>query len=253
MRKLLLILILCPSLSFAQFSETINSDRPGQANGASTLGKNVFQIQSGYNLNTVKNGFSDMQNTNINNFFRFGLLERVELSALVNYASVKTKGLQSESSLSDFNDLQLGARFFLVENKGIIPALAVQSSVLFKLPNSLFPREKMGSNTIVATTNQISEWLSFNSNWIFLQEGNAPLHTSYVANISFTISERIGTFIEMYGAISNYFTTSFDAGFSYLINNDFQIDASAGIQDNSYTDTDYFIDLGISWRTNWRK
>lgn len=53
-----------------------------------------------------------------------------------------------------------------------------------------------------------------------------------------------------YGQLDD-FSTNYNGGFSYLVNPDLQLDASAGWQ-GSESLTDWFVDAGFSWRTNWR-
>ncbi len=81
---LLIIQLLCLSgVVQAQFYETIRSARPGQSIGASTMGKNIFQLQSGVDyfgyekINTGIKGNGYFTNTAL----RFGLTEMFEVGA----------------------------------------------------------------------------------------------------------------------------------------------------------------------------
>ena len=75
--KILFILFgFLPLMVFSQYSETIVTDRPGQANAPYTLGKQVIQIQSGYNYNRV-NAFQTNNTINgFSNVLRLGIWER---------------------------------------------------------------------------------------------------------------------------------------------------------------------------------
>lgn len=47
------------------------------------------------------------------------------------------------------------------------------------------------------------------------------------------------------------FDTRFDGGFAYLCNNDLQLDVLAGAGNNDDV-SDYFVSVGVSWRTKRR-
>ena len=50
-----LLIILNFSLLNSQYTETINSNRPGSSHGAFSVGKNVLQIESGFKSSDFKN------------------------------------------------------------------------------------------------------------------------------------------------------------------------------------------------------
>ncbi|MCK5104021.1 MAG: hypothetical protein KAR17_14450, partial [Cyclobacteriaceae bacterium] len=75
----LLFLIITITNSFSQFSETIVSDRPGQSNSPNTVGKMVFQLQTGLQ---VGGGNADNYKRNdfeLPAFIRFGITDKIEL------------------------------------------------------------------------------------------------------------------------------------------------------------------------------
>lgn len=71
----------------------------------------------------------------------------------------------------------------------------------------------------------------------------------YVANISYSINSKWGTFIENYGNFTNSnFENRWDTGLAYLLNDNLQLDIYGGAGYNNNR-IDYFISIGISWRT----
>ena len=134
-----------------------------------------------------------------------------------------------------------------------MPAIGIQSRVLLKMSSNEYQREETGLKNILATANKLSDKFSFATNWILLYPGgNNELRTQYVVNLSYSISDKLGIFGESYGNLGNNSSTNFDGGISYLLNKDIQVDLSGGIQETK-ADSDYFIDFGFSWRTDWRK
>ena len=69
--------------SYAQYTEIINSNRPGSSHGAFSVGVNVFQVESGVSGQTLKHSnlnSSQIDALNFNYLFRYGFLnEKLEV------------------------------------------------------------------------------------------------------------------------------------------------------------------------------
>lgn len=254
MRKIpLLILAILPVLLNAQFGETLSTDRPGQALGANTVGKKTIQIQTGLNSNFIHDDLSNNYTTILSNtVIRVGLFEQLEINGLINWQNDFTDINGESGSTSGISDTELGVRWFLLENRGAIPSIGLQGSLLLKAQSPEYARDKMGSRIVLATGNKINNWLSVNTNFGLGWNGNGDAPQSiYVLNFSLGLTNRLGAMVEVYGSF-NEFDANFDAGIGYLLTNNLQIDLSAGWQGNNQL-SDWFIDAGLSWRLNWRK
>lgn len=236
---------------FGQFNETIRTGRPGQAIGAFTLGEKVIQIQSGITINQIEEAMTKTNTFSENTVIRFGILEKFEISGVINWQTENMMFNGTEEKRKGISDTQFGVRINILERKGAIPAIGLQGRILLKAQSKDFKREDLGSKFILATGNKITEWLSMVTNFGVVWSGNNTDPKSlYILNFSFGITEKIGGFAEIYGSF-NDFTTNYDAGFSILVNNDLQLDLSGGWQGDNGTD-DWFLDAGISWRFHWR-
>lgn len=254
MKKLVLVVIcLIPVSLFAQYSESIRTGRPGQAIGAYTVGKNVFQIQSGLTYNMVD--FSS--DAEINSFvhstvLRLGVAEKLEVSGVINWQKDRITTAEQIEKFGGISNTQIGARYNFTKNQGAIPAIGIQGRLLLNAQSQDYRRDKLGSKFIVATGNKINDWLSIGTNFGMTWSGNNQDPKSlYVLNFSFGLTEKIGAFAEMYGSFedSNPF---FDGGISYLIHNDLQLDISAG-WDSQRDISSWFVDGGLSYRIDWRQ
>ena len=71
----------------------------------------------------------------------------------------------------------------------------------------------------------------------------------YTLTAGYSISNKLGYYAELFGFApqNNSANHNFDAGFTYLINNNFMVDLSSGvgITDNA---PDYYLALGCSFR-----
>ena len=95
------LIILNFSILNSQYTETINSNRPGSSHGAFSVGKNVLQIESGFKNSNFKN--INLKNSKIleNKFsytLRYGLL--------LNKLEVFIDGSYNKSEIKDFLTLK---------------------------------------------------------------------------------------------------------------------------------------------------
>ena len=77
------LLIFSGVFSFSQYTEIINSNRPGSSHGAFSVGVNVLQFESAVSGQTLKHSNlnnSEIQGLNFNYLFRYGFLnEKLEV------------------------------------------------------------------------------------------------------------------------------------------------------------------------------
>lgn len=239
---------LAPGFLFGQYGETIRTGRPGQAIGAFALGKNVFQIQSGYNYNAFDIDQMQAYIRSNNTVLRLGLTERIEMSGVVNYNSESnTRGGGTIKGIANYH---LGGRINLSENRGLLPTIGVQGKLIYNPKNEFNHRGSIGSKVIVATGNAISKKLSLGTNFGFTwTETSSDILPFYVVNTSLSISNSVSVFAEVYGNSNENW--NFDTGMAMLINKDLQLDASLGWQGLN-GERNWFFDIGFSWRIDWR-
>lgn len=254
--NLLVCSFLVPLLMNAQYGETIRTARPGLAIGAFSLGKNVFQMQTGYNQTFLKEPIGlvdfDSEIFSQNTVLRIGLSEHFEISGVVNW-SVQTERIgDRKTSIGGVSGTQIGARYNFTSNKGLLPTLALQYRALLKVKSEAFRSNNIGSRFVLSSGNRLSKDLSLTTNWILTFDGfSAPAVLGYIINISYSISDKWSTFAEVFGSFDPI-RSNFDTGLAYLVNKDFQLDVSAGIFDTN-TNLEFFYDFGLSWRFDWRK
>jgi len=244
----LVLLIMFSQIAFAQFSETIRSGRPRVTIGAYTVGKNVLQIQPGFNYNEQELINVSRTNTWIfKSVFRYGILEKLEVSGVVSIRSDETLSVTGTENQFGINNTQIGLRYNIIERKGAVPAIGLQGRLLLKAQSIDYQRENLGATLVLATGNKIASWLSLNTNWGILWAGNGGVPRSlYAISTSFNLNKKWRATLGVFGSF-NSFSSNYNAGFSYLVNNNLQLDFSGGWQGQSGL-VDFFIDFGLSWR-----
>jgi len=109
----LLVLSTCSLWILAQTSDIIRSSRPGQSFTPYSVGKNVFQIQSGVNFN----GFDETNSNEDGNgvFFvalaRYGITETIEIRSEFQFNRDQTNMGADKEVLDGFSGWNIGMRF----------------------------------------------------------------------------------------------------------------------------------------------
>lgn len=246
--KVIVILSVVP-YSLSQYSETLRSDRPGQALGPNSVGENVLQFQPGIDYYSFLNLGNPPQGILANSAIRIGLTEKLELNAFVDYQYEQSKLDSTTFSLAGINNLFLGFRVNFVEQHGFIPTSGFQINLKIPKVSNDFGSEQLATNMVLMNSWNLPKGTSITTNWILSYDGNSIYPTGkYVFNFGFPVYRKWGAFIENYGQINDgLFETRFDGGVSYLLNQNFLFDLSAGFGNNLGV-SDFFISSGISWR-----
>lgn len=250
---ILILWVYFKNIAFCQFSETISSDRPGQTFSATTLGKKVFQIQTGFTYGEEHENERDITLLS-NTFLRFALTDNFDIEAMVNWRKDNTLIDDKTTTISEgVSNTQIGFKYNFIENEGWVPALGFQGRVITQLVDSDYKGDKAGMLMNLTTSNMLTSWLSFNMNigLTFPQKDNIEYYVPATFNFSTGFLEKWGAFIELYGNL-NDFNANFDTGFSYLLNNNLMLDCSGGYFKNKFLDS-WFVDVGVSYRVVWRE
>lgn len=244
---LLLVCLITTQIAFSQFNETIRTGRPGQAIGPFSVGKNVFQTQTGFDIGGVNQTNPDFSSNylNPNTVLRYGITEKFEINSAISYITNKAKFDENEFNSSGLNNYTIGTRINVINNLNNGPSLGFQGTVFLPIGFGDYENKSTNYKLMAITTQSLSNkfGLGFNLGYIFNTEIG-----DYVINLSYSINDKWGTFIEAYGTFDQEnFDLNWDTGLAYLLNNNLQFDIYGGI-DSIENGTTYFTSLGVSWR-----
>lgn len=234
----------------AQFSESIGSDRPGQAISPLTVGTGVFQVQTGFTLGGFNTNVANGVDFSGDNFQyvlnpRVGITERFEINSQIAARRDEIGNLE----FSGLSQVNLGARYNIVFGEGLAPSIAIQFDVSLPWVSDDYDIDSAVPRVLLAHSQNLTEALALTTNFGLVFNTNADNITSiYIVNLSFPIADKVGAFVEGFAnSTDGDFDINFDAGISYLVNNDLQLDVSGGYGSNDNVN-DWFIDAGVSWR-----
>ncbi|WP_309561278.1 transporter [Christiangramia sp. SM2212] len=279
-----LFLIIATTSLHAQYTETINSNRPGQSQGAFAVGTNVLQFETGpYFGNDTHAGLgTDTDIWGIDYQLRYGLLfERLELNLTGSFENQDIwrdfLGVTSEGNVRNFKTNTIGAKYLVFDPnvslgedkpnlyswkanqrfkwKTLIPAISVYAGANFSFGDNpyLFEGEgKFSPKAAIITQNNWGRWVLVLN---FIADKLTEEYRSYagIATVTHTVTPNFAIFGE-YQAIKGeiYADDLVRAGGAYLIGKNLQFDVS-GLLNFKETPSRWQVAAGVSYRLDLHK
>ncbi len=239
------ILILLFMVNYTMYGQKIITDRPDQTESSSTIPKGSLQIESGLLL-----GFAENDNISLREIlaptilFRYGISKGIEIRVVNQFVSIKNKTTSKE--ISGITDLEIGTKIQLLKKEGVNTEIAFLSHAVLPTGSKDVSFEKVGTVNKISISHQINDKLSlgYNLGYSYYGVDNGFLIYSLVLGIA--INEKVGIYLEPYGQVGIFdeYLSNFDAGFTYLVKDNLQLDFSFGTGIN-YTMN--YISVGFSW------
>lgn len=279
MRALIALFFLLPFFGFAQYTEMINTNRPGGSQGAFSVGKKVLQFESGITIGKEKHNLLNTE-TDILNWdysVRYGFWkEELEVSLIGSFQRNKvnyTTGNTPEDSFSNFKSNTLGAKYLVYDPyrkrelegpnlyswrannrfqwEDLIPAISVYAGANFDFAdNPLLPYQESTISPTVAISTQ--------NNWIggfvlvtniFADRITTDFPTyGYIVTLTHATNRYFSVFVENQGFKSDFYADQIlRGGAAALINEDLHVDLSLSI---NFKDTPslFYGRVGVAYR-----
>ena len=238
------VILIFLTASNAIFSQSIITDRPDQTESSSTLLKGSLQIESGILFGSAKDDFFSEEVLLMPSvLWRYGITNGIEIRLLTEFASVKDK--MSNKTINGISDLQIGTKIQLLKKEEINTEIAFLSHAIIPTAKDELSLNKMGVINKLAISHELTDiiGLGYNIGYDYLGFGSGNF--TYSLSVGIGVSDKIGFYVEPYGEIIEFenHLANFDAGVTYLIEDNFQLDFSAGTGINH---TMNYISLGAS-------
>ena len=284
--KLLAILLLVFSTHsiFAQFTDVINSNRPGKSMSAFSVGKTVIQAELGvnYSKETDENANYDGEIWSSDLTLRYGVLyEQLEVLANFDYLNQTRSTSFFDIKESGLKKVTLGAKYLVYDPelnyekkpnlyswkanhqfnwRQFIPAVAIYGGVNINLAGDKFRRLQILQDDgftlqdsgfslkgMVLTQNQFGRYTLL-TNIIIDKFPSQTMSLDYVLTMTRGFNSRVSGFIEIQGLKDNYDRENFlRFGAAYLLKQNLQVDASVG-RNLQNAPSIIFGGIGVSWR-----
>lgn len=271
--------LLLGPLLFAQYTDVINSNRPGASQSAFSVGTNVLQFEIGpYLANEKRKPYPsyDSKGFGIDFAAHYGFFkEALEVNIQGTYQSESRTynlTLPVETSRSNFKNLNLGLKYLVYDpnknkeetfnvysyhaNQGLkwrdfIPAVAVSAGVNFDTKNNPYTAngvEGLSYRAALITQNNFDGGWVFVTNLMMDRISSDQQDFHYILTLTHSFNPKWVVFAEKHGIKSDFYADNlmrFGAG--YLLNKDLQFDSAVTL---NFKDTPSILDInfGVSYR-----
>ncbi|MDX1278760.1 transporter [Oceanihabitans sediminis] len=281
----LVTLVFAVSFSgFSQYTEVINSNRPGVSKSAFSVGTNVIQFEAGpYMLNEKHSRLQrDDESYGVDFSLRYGLfLENLEINLEGIYQSTNrtfTNNISSEADFSNFKHFTFGLKYLVFDPyrhakeekpniyswkanhkfkwKSLIPAVSIYAGVNFDSKDNPFTApgvQGISPKVMIATQN------NFVGGWVyvmnFMQDriGSTQSDFSYILTLTKAINQQWAVFGEAHGIKSDFYADNLVRfGGAYLWSKNFQLDTAVTLNTKD-TPSVFGITLGASFRLDFHE
>ena len=252
-----LLLICFPAQ--AEFTQDMETDRPDFTEGTQTVQEGHAQFEMGYTYTRDKEGGETSESHGYPEFLiRAGLAEALELRVFWEGWAHSELDDGAGTVLTDDGaaDMSIGFKARLAEEDGNIPALSIIGEIGLPLGNKEFSSEDPVPATKLLWAYGLSDDLAIAGNFNFgfpVESDDYYFEVGSSLALGYSLSDSIGTFIEYFGMMPADSTDAVDdthfvdTGFTYLINQNLQLDVRAGFGINDAAD-DFFAGTGLSFR-----
>ncbi len=282
---LVLLISLISTNAFSQYTDVINSNRPGVSRSAFSVGTNVAQLEVGpYILNEKHTPLKyDVSGFGIDFAARYGLLfEQLELNIEGTYQNDtftdNRSAVSVDGSRANFKFLSVGAKYLIYDPyknseedkpnlyswkanhrfkwKSLIPAVSVYLGANFDVKNNPYTTngiEGFSPKVMIATQN------NFTGGWVFVMNlikdriGTNQSDFQYILTLTHSFTPKWVVFGEAHGISSDFYADNlFRFGGAYLWGKDFQLDTALTLNTKD-TPSVFSVNFGMSYRLDFHK
>ncbi|WP_253187450.1 transporter [Mangrovimonas sp. DI 80] len=281
---LLLLAFLASSISFAQYTDVINSNRPGVSSSAFSVGTNVLQFEMGPYY--VKEKHTPLQyevsGFGVDFMARYGLFfEQLEINLEGVYQNDKftdnRSAISEETKRSNFKNFTLGAKYLIYDPyknqedkpniysyhanrkfqwKSLIPAVSAYVGANFDSKDNPYTApdvEGFSPKIMIATQNNFSNGWVLVLNFIKDRIGSEYSDFQYIITLTKSLNEQWVLFGETQGIKSDFYADNlFRFGGAYLWNKNFQLDTAVTLNTKD-TPSVFNFNIGASYRFDFHK
>lgn len=274
--KLLFLLsaLITSTSIYSQFTDQINSNRPGKSAGAFSVGKKVLQIESGvYYIKESHNILDyDAKGFGLDLSARYGVWkEQLEVTLDVQFQMDKYSSLFVEKNRSGLRNSTLGAKYLFYDPfkkaeekpniyswkanhrfkwKQLIPAISGYVGVNYTMDNDYsIPGEAVVSPKVMAIAQN-----RFGSRWVLVTNliadkiASETQNFGYILTLTCGVHEKWSAFLENRGVKGDYYSDGFIAvGATHLLKDNLQLDINIA-KNIKHTPSIFYGGIGFSWR-----
>jgi len=216
-------------VNFTIGAQTIVTDRPDQTESSSTVPKGSFQIETGVLFGSSKSeGITIKETLAPSTLFRYGITKGIEIRFVNQFESVKNK--TTNQKVNGISDLEIGTKFQILKREDVNTEIAFLSHLIIPTGSKDVTIDNFGTINKLSISHAISINVGHGYNVGYDYFGTGKGNFTYSLALATSLTSKWGIYLEPYGGIIEFKSheANFDAGITYLIQDNFQLDASFG-------------------------
>tara|TARA_R110002049_G_scaffold25194_4_gene88583 strand:+ start:7965 stop:9140 length:1176 start_codon:yes stop_codon:yes gene_type:complete len=261
---------------FAQYTDVINSNKPGFSESPYSVGSGVYQFESNifFRNTSIEPTFSKPQSLGLDLMFRTSLfLEKLELNAQLTYQNDKVafKNIfTSHYFSSGFSRITIGAKYLVYQQeyedkskevrswkrrhafdtKRLIPSVAVYLGMNTDFVNEIHKTGSITPKVGILLQHNLTKDFNVITNVFYDNIGSDFSEFSYIITATHNFSDQWSAFFENQTIFQEYQNnTNLGLGLAYLYSRDLQFNTSARLLFEGKAQG-YYAGLGVSYRIN---
>ncbi len=235
----------------APLTAPLVTDRPDFTESTDAVPRGHFQIEAGYTYTHDSRGGGTGSHTAGEMLLRVGLFNNVELRIeWPNFERLAAAG----TSTTGLSDIGVGFKYNLIEQRGMRPHFGIIGQIRAPTGSASFSSEGVDPAVKLLWAYDVTDRFSVagNVNFESVTEANDRVFQMAASgSIALSITDRLGTYVEYFGFYpvdrGSRATHFANTGLTYLITDNFQLDARVGVGLNGRAE-DVFVGFGFSWR-----
>lgn len=243
-------------------ADVISADRPGVANPPSVVAPGTVQFEGGLLVQGETDDPGDPDTVSYalpDGALRVGLVHDLELRLeSYGFQFLEREGASNQAVGSD---LALLAKWRLRDQAGLLPAFALLPALSLPTGGDAVTSDGFDPSLGLLGAWALAERWHLTSNLVFgaptqgVDDSRRIFQLAPSVSLDFVITSRWNTFVEYYGTVNSGGVSdqhSVDGGLSFLVNDNLQLDLSAGGGLDAAA-PDWFVSTGFAWRFRpWR-
>ncbi len=277
LKKLFLFFFLLGFTSlYSQYTDVINSNKPGFSESPYSVGTGVYQFESNLFLRntSIEPTFSRPQSFGFDMLFRTSFfLEKLELNAHISYQKDKIafKNIfTSQYFTTGLSKFTIAAKYLLYQQeyedkskevrswkrrnafdkKRLIPSVAIYAGVNTDFVNDIYKTQQITPKVGILLQNNLSTDFNVITNFYYDKIGTDFSEFSYIVTGTYSFNARWSTFFENQTVFQKYQNnTNLGTGLAFLFNRDLQINTSFRYLIEGQS-KGFYGGFGVSYRIN---
>jgi len=272
----LLTIFFATQICFGQYTEVINSNRPGLSQSAFSVGKKILQFEIGPYIINEKRSLHpsyDLKGHGVDFAVHYGIFkEELELNIQGIFQNDEKLLQTEENKRANFKQLSIGVKYLIYDpnknreekvnlysyhaNRGfkwrhLIPAIAASAGFNYDTKNNPYLSggvEGVSYNaSIITQSNFYGGWV-FVSNFLLNRISSNQEDFHYILTLTHSFNPKWVVFAEKHGIKSDFYADNLMRfGGGYLLNKDLQLDSSFTLNLKD-TPSVFNINFGVSYR-----